>query len=122
MTQPPRDLLQKKNQWTWRPSQQRAFDLLKDELSKTPVLALYDANLEKTVSADASSYELGAILRCTTNDTLRSVSYASGVMTPTEHRYSQIEEALGTTWSLERFTDYLYGMAFHVETENKPLV
>ena len=44
-------------------------------------------------------------------------------MTPTEQRYSQIEkEALATTWSLERFTDYLYGMSFHVETDHKPLV
>ena len=30
VTQPLRDLLQKKNQWTWGPSQQRAFDLMKD--------------------------------------------------------------------------------------------
>ena len=44
-------------------------------------------------------------------------------MTPTEQRYSQIEkEALATTWSLERFNDYLYGMSFHVETDHKPLV
>ena len=44
-------------------------------------------------------------------------------MTPTEQRYSQIEEeALATTWSLERFTDYPYGMSFHVETDHKPLV
>ena len=40
ITPPLRDLLQKKNQWTWGPSQQRAFDLVKDELSKTHVLAL----------------------------------------------------------------------------------
>ena len=44
-------------------------------------------------------------------------------MTPTEQRYSQIEkEALATTWSLERFNDYLYAMSFHVETDHKPLV
>ena len=50
VTQPLRDLLQKKNQWTWGPSQQRAFDLVKDELSKTPVLALYDPNRDDGVS------------------------------------------------------------------------
>ena len=43
-------------------------------------------------------------------------------MTPTKQRYTQIEkEALATTWSLERFTDYLYGMSFHVVTDHKPL-
>ena len=41
-------------------------------------------------------------------------------MTPPEQRCSQIEEAIATTWSLEWFTDYLYGMAFHVEMDHKP--
>ena len=123
VTHPLRDLLQMTNQWTWGPIQQRAFDLVKIELSKTPVLALYDPNRETTVSADASSYGLGAVLRQRTNGTLRPVAYASRAMTPTEQRYSQIEkEALATTWSLEWFTDYLYGMSFHVETDDKPLV
>ena len=123
VTQPLRDLLQKKNRCTWGPNQQRAFNLVKDKLSKTHVLALYDPNRETTVSADASSYGLGAVLRQRTNGTLRPVAYASRAMTPTEQRFSQIEkEALATTWSLERFTDYLYGMSFHVETDHKPLV
>ena len=123
VTQPRWDLLQTKNRWKWGPSQQRAFDLVKDELSKTRVLALYDPNRETTVSADASSYGLGAVLRQRTNGTLRPVAYASRAMTPTEQRYSQIEkEALATTCSLERFTDYLYGMSFQVETDHKPLV
>ena len=46
VTQPLRDLLQKKDQWACRLSQQRAFDPV---LSKTPVLALYDPNRETTV-------------------------------------------------------------------------
>ena len=123
MAQPLRDLLQKKNRWRWGPSQQRAFDLVKDELSKTPVLALYDPNRESTVSADASCYGLCAVIRQRTDGTLRPMAYASRAMTSTEQRYSQIEkEVLATTWSLERFTDYLYGMSFHVETDHKPLV
>ena len=71
VTQPVRDLLQKKNQWTWGPSQQRVFDLVKDELNKTPVLALFNPNRGTTVSADASTYGLGAIIRQRTNGTLR---------------------------------------------------
>ena len=56
-----RDLLQENNQWwTWGPSQQRVFDLVNDELSKAPVMAVYDPNRQMTVSADASSYEIGA--------------------------------------------------------------
>ena len=47
---------------TWGPSQQRAFDLVKDELSKTSVFVFYDPNREKTVSADTSFCGLGAVL------------------------------------------------------------
>ena len=54
---------------------------------------------------------------------MRPVAYASRAMTATEQRCSKIEkEALATTWSLERFLDYLYGMQFHIETDHKPLV
>ena len=64
VNQPLRDLLQKKNQWMWGPSQQRAFDIImKDELRETPVLTVYDPNRETTLSADASSYGFVAVLR-----------------------------------------------------------
>ena len=51
------------------------------------------------------------------------VAYASQAMSPTEQRYAQIEkEALGITWASERFTDYLIGLEFYIETDHKPLV
>ena len=38
-------------------------------------------------------------------------------------QYAQIEkEALATTWSCERFSMYLLGKQFTIETEHKPLV
>ena len=124
MTKPLRDLLSKKNQWMWGQAQKLAFSSIKDALTKSPALALYDPNLETTVSADASSYGLGAVLLQTqANGERRPVAYVSRSMTPTESRYAQIEkEALALTWACERYSDYLIGLQFKIETDHKPLV
>ena len=53
----------------------------------------------------------------------KPVAYASRSMTETEMRYAQIEkEALATTWACERFSTYILGMKFAIETDHKPLV
>ncbi len=62
ITQPLRELLVKENQWVWQEPQQRAFTRIKEVLTNSPVLALFDPNLETIVSADASSFGLGAVL------------------------------------------------------------
>lgn len=44
-------------------------------------------------------------------------------MTTTEQRYAQIEkEALALTWACDKFSGYLLGRSFQVETDHKPLV
>ena len=53
-----RELLLKGNQWTWGNAQQKAFEQIKTDLMRAPVLALYDTNKETKVAADASSYVL----------------------------------------------------------------
>lgn len=54
-----RDLLSKKNHWSWGTEQQAVFNRLKKKLSSTPVLALYNPNSALKISADASSFGLG---------------------------------------------------------------
>ena len=123
-SQPLRELLVKTNSWCWGTAQQQAFDKIKAELSSSPVLALYNPNYETRVSSDASSYGLGAVIRQKQlSGDWRPVAYQSRAMTPTEQRYSQIEkEALGIAWACERFSHYLLGLTFSIETDHKPLV
>ena len=89
-----------------------------------PVLALCDPSKEIIVSADASSYGLGAVLaQKQNNHQWKPVAYASRLLTPTEKNYAQIEKgSLGITWVCERFSEYLVSMSFQVETDHKPLI
>ncbi|XP_025999271.1 uncharacterized protein K02A2.6-like [Astatotilapia calliptera] len=123
-TRPLRDLLKKSNLWSWGPQQQQAFDGIKKELTTPPGLALYDPNAETCVSADSSSYGLGAVLLQRHADLgWKPVAYASKALSATEQRYAQIEkEALASTWACERFAEFLIGKTFHIETDHKPLV
>ena len=77
-TKPLRDLLSKKNQWSWGHEQQQAFEPLKNALSSSEVLALYDVRNKTILSADALSYGLGAVLRQTQPDgSLWPIAYVS---------------------------------------------
>ena len=123
-SQPLRELLVKNRTWTWGPSQAKAFQDIKEALTKPQVLALYNPEADTKISADASAYGLGAVLLQKTQDqTWRAVAYASRSLTETEMRYAQIEkEALATTWACERFTSYILGKHIAIETDHKPLV
>lgn len=105
-------------------SQQEAFDLVKESLLSTLALALYDSNATTVVSADASSYGLGAVLlQQQRNGDIKPVAYISHSLSPVEERYAPIEkEALTFTWACECFSDFLIGIEFCMQTDHKPLV
>ena len=121
---PLRDLLSKKNHWVWDDQQQQSFEEVKLILSSCPTLALYDPERETTVSADASSYGVGGVLRQKQPEgEWKPIAYASRALSSTEQRYAQIEkEALAVTWACEHFSHYLIGMHFGIYTDHKPLV
>ena len=91
-----RKLLLKENKWTWGNAQQKAFEKIKVDLTRAPVLALYDPSKETKVAADASSYRLGGVvLQLQPDKSWRPVSFLSRALTPTESKGSP-----GTDWGL----------------------
>ena len=123
ITQPLRELLSKKNSWGWTTSQEEAFIATKQELLKPTTLILYDPNAPTKVSADASSFGLGAVLLQHNANDWKPVAFASRSMTEVERRYAQIKkEVLAATWACEKFTNYILGAKFTIKTDHKPLV
>ena len=60
---PLHDLLSSQNQWMWGERQNKAFQEVKAALISSQTLCAFNPTLETIVSADASSFGLGAVLR-----------------------------------------------------------
>ena len=123
LSQPLRELLSPQKAWMWSAAHAEAFAKVKEEISSPRILALYDPEKEAKISADASSYGLGAVLLQLHDTGWRPVAFASRALSQAESRYAQIEkEALALTWACERFSEYVLGKLIQLETDHKPLV
>ena len=82
----------------------------------------YDLSAETMISADASTFGLGAVLLQKVKGQWKPVAFASRAMTETEQRYSQIQkEALAIVWACDKFSCYILGKHFEIEIDHKPL-
>jgi hypothetical protein len=96
---------------------------VKSELRRPTILALYDLTAPTKVVANASSFGLGTVLMQKKDKVWRLVIHASRTTTETESRYASIQkEMLALTWACERFAEYILGIEFQLETNNKSLV
>ena len=122
LTAPIRSLMQKENEFVWRPEiHGAAFDKLKKLLMNAPVLAYFNATKPIVIQCNASQAGLGAVLL----QDNKPVEFASRAMTKTEQSYAQIEkEQLGICFAMERFHTYAYANTnkITVETDHKPRI
>ena len=110
LSQRVRELLCSNRAWICGPDQEKSFSEIKQELTKSAVLALHNPQAETKVSADASSFGLGAVLLQQNDQSWKPVAYASRSLMDTERQYAQKEkEALATTWACEKFSTYILG-------------
>ena len=103
-------LLQKGRTWKRSPECAQAFQLAKDELTSSMVLAHYNLDLPIKLTADASAYGVGAVFSHVLPDgSEHPVTFASRTLTPSEQNYAHIEEALALIFGVKMFHTFLYG-------------
>ena len=116
---PLRILLEKGTEWHWSHQQETSFQELKKLITNTPVLKFYDPQKPTTISVDASSKGIGAVLLQEDGP----IAYASKSLTNCQCNYAQIEkEMLAIVFGCTKFHDYIYGLpTILVESDHKPL-
>ena len=115
---PLRKLLEKDTEWHWDNEQEKAFEKLKKAVIEAPVLKYYDEKKPVTLSVDASSKGLGAVIL----QNGQPVAYASRALTTAQQNYAQIEkEALAISYGCTKFHQYLFAKEVHVESDHRPL-
>ena len=109
---------------TWTPDCERAFKLLKEALTSSPVLVNPDWGKPFVVQTDACERGIAAVLSQFDDDGQdHPVVYLSRKFLPLEMAYATIEkEFLAIVWALQELHPYLYGRRFSVHTDHQPLM
>lgn len=123
-TKPLQNLLKKNKEYKFDDDCQKAFRLLKKELTEYPILRLYDPNAETELHTDACCNGLGAILLQKQKDGLWSpIAYFNQSTNQAEKNYHSFElEMLAMVRAVERFYIYLFGIPFTIVTDCNALV
>ncbi|GMJ08032.1 hypothetical protein HRI_004472400 [Hibiscus trionum] len=110
--------LLKKGGWKWGPSEDLAFEKLKQAVSNAPVLTLPDFSEEFSVETDASEKGVGAVL-VQKGKPLAFFSRGLGVRHQGLSVYEK--EMLAALMAVKKWSAYLVGRHFKIKTDHQSL-
>jgi hypothetical protein len=113
---------EKKRFCTWNEKTRRNFDILKKALSKAPILAFPQFNLQFYFQTDASMKAIGGVC-LQMHDLWRPVVFFGRKLTSVEKRYSTSErELLSVVYGYKICYHLVYGRHIIFQTDHQPLV
>ncbi|GKB47934.1 putative reverse transcriptase domain-containing protein [Tanacetum coccineum] len=118
ITKPLTELTQKNKKYIWGEDQESAFQLLKQKLCESLILAIPKGNDDFVVYCDASHQGLGAVLM----QKEKVIAYASRQLKLHEENYTTHDLELGAVvFALKIWRHYLFGIKCTVFTDHKSL-
>lgn len=123
LARPLYDLLRKDTPYHWNSQHQETFELLKNKLVTTPVLAHFSPTASTNLHVDASKEGLGAVLlQKQADNKFHPVYYISRSLTKAEKNYDVLNlEATCLVWALRTLRTFVYGRPVTVYTDNRSL-
>ena len=102
----------------WNRNYDVAFQCIKDAVVSDTTLRYFNPSLPLTIQVDASQVGLDVALL----QNHKTIAFASKALTKAKHHYTNIErEMLAVIFGAERFSIYIYGRSFTIESDHKPL-
>ena len=112
-------LTQKKQTFQWTAEAQDAFDILKDTLTKAPILGFPNTTDQYWLDCDASSFGISGVLSQIQDGTERVIAYFSKTLNRAQRQSCVTRrELLAIVESVKHFHQYLYGVEFIVRTDH----
>lgn len=115
------DLLKKDKAFIWKATHQRAFEEVKEALSKPIPLSRPDFEKTFIIQTDASQIGMAAVLYQEEPDgSRRIISHISAKFNPTTQKYHVNEqECLCVLWAIRQFRAYVDGKPFILRTDSR---
>ena len=118
LEKPLRDMDKSHVMFTWDANHQKCFEGIKELVAHAVPLAYYDRKKPVVLQTDYSTKGLGVAL---VQDG-KPIHFGSKTLSPAEANYAPIEgEMLAIVYGVRKFSHYLYGRRFTIDSDHKPL-
>lgn len=115
-------LTEKSVRFQWTRECQDSFDILKQALTRAPILSYPRDDGEYVLDCDASAVGVGAVLQQVQDGTERVIAYYSQALSGAERNYCATRrELLAVVKGISHFHHFLYGRHFLVRSDHAAL-